>query len=81
MRQQSIQLLEEKFARKLSEEMGKFRSEMYKEIGKLEEKIGKLEVKIEGIKGELVRWMFLFWVGQLALVVGIIFTLVKLMFK
>ena len=39
------------------------------DIAKLE---GKLETKIAESKADIIKWMFLFWIGQLASVVAII---------
>ena len=32
----------------------------------------ELEVKIEGTKSEVIKWMFLFWLGQIAVTAGLI---------
>ncbi len=32
----------------------------------------ELEVKIEGTKSEIIKWMFLFWLGQIAVTAGLI---------
>ncbi|MFA7345404.1 MAG: hypothetical protein WC003_13970 [Terrimicrobiaceae bacterium] len=31
----------------------------------------ELEVKIESLKAELIKWMFLFWIGQIAVLVAL----------
>lgn len=36
------------------------------------EDIANLEVKIERVKAELIRWMFIFWAGQIGVLVGIL---------
>ncbi|MEP7169530.1 MAG: hypothetical protein ABI855_09200 [Bacteroidota bacterium] len=36
------------------------------------EDISKLDVKISDTKAELIKWMFIFWVGQLASMIAII---------
>jgi hypothetical protein len=33
---------------------------------------GDLEVKIEGTKAEVIKWMFLFWIGQAAATAAIV---------
>ncbi len=47
--------VEEKFERRLSEEMGKLRGEMHKN------------------QVATIRWMFVFWVGQIGAILGILF--------
>ena len=39
------------------------------DIAKLE---GRLEVKIGDVKAEMIKWMFIFWMGQVAVTVGLI---------
>ena len=34
--------------------------------------ISKLEAEIAELKAELIKWMFLFWIGQAAFVFGVI---------
>lgn len=36
------------------------------------EEIKKLEIKIEKIKSDIIKWMFLFWLGQLASLIAIL---------
>ena len=47
--------VEEKFERRLSEEMAKLRGEMHKN------------------QVATIRWMFVFWVGQIGAILGILF--------
>ena len=39
---------------------------------RLAEETGKLRVDIANMKFELVKWMFLFWVGQLAISISVL---------
>jgi len=56
MKEDIIATVEEKFERRLAEEMGKLRTDMAE------------------MKADIVRWMFIFWVGQIGVLVGILFT-------
>jgi hypothetical protein len=73
---------------KISEEVAKLETRITNEVAKLDVKISeevakletritneatKLDVKISDIKADLVRWMFIFWVGQLGAIIGILF--------
>lgn len=51
-KEDAITLAEQKFERRLAEEIGKLRADM-------------------------IKWMFLFWVGQQAVLLGILFTFFK----
>ncbi|MBF0319392.1 MAG: DUF1640 domain-containing protein [Nitrospirae bacterium] len=70
-------------------EIGKVNERITLEIGKVNERIteesGKLRVDIEKVRSEVeksskenIKWMFLFWIGQIAVMFAIIkFLLVK----
>ncbi|BCB96082.1 hypothetical protein JZK55_10040 [Dissulfurispira thermophila] len=45
------------------------------------EDIANLKVEIASIKSELMKWMFIFWLGQIGVLSGIIFAMLKLYFK
>lgn len=62
----TLKFVEEKFERRLTEE-----------FGKLDGKIGKLETKLSDTKAELIKWMFIFWVGQVGVMLGILFVFFK----
>jgi len=59
IKRDSIAIVEEKFERRLSEELGKVR------------------VEIAETKTFLFRWMFIFWVGQIGVLTGILFSFLK----
>ena len=61
-----VALVEEKFERRLTEEAAKLRAEM----GQLR---GEMIERIESVRSELIKWMFVFWVGQIGAMVGILF--------
>ena len=52
-----------------------------KRLGKLDTKIEKvkadLEVKIERVRADFIKWMFIFWVGQVGVLIGILFAFFK----
>ncbi|MBF0488652.1 MAG: hypothetical protein HQK98_10875 [Nitrospirae bacterium] len=88
-RKDAIAIAEERFERRLVEEAGKLRLELRLEIGKVNERIteesGKQQIEIEKLraevantKAEIIKWMFLFWIGQTAAIFAIIkFLVVK----
>ena len=49
---------------------------------KLEQRIaevkGDLRVALAGLEARLIKWMFLFWIGQAVTTVGIVFGVVRL---
>ncbi|MBF0517594.1 MAG: DUF1640 domain-containing protein [Nitrospirae bacterium] len=78
---------------RISVEIGKVNERITLEIGKVNERIteesGKLKLEIEKVRSELsdkieksskenIKWMFLFWIGQIAVMAAIIkFMVVK----
>ncbi len=56
-----IKLSEEKFEKRLTEEISKLRVEMSK------------------MYANLIKWMFIFWVGQIGVITAILFAFLKFM--
>lgn len=50
-----IEVVEERFERRLTEEIGKLRTDM------------------ADLRANLIQWMFLFWIGQIGVLTGILF--------
>lgn len=44
---------------------------------RLTEVKSELEVQIAQTKSEIIRWMFIFWMGQIAVLTGILFAFLK----
>lgn len=65
-REDSLRLLEERFERRLAEEIGGLRAEFYREL--------------HSVRAELIKWMFIFGAGQVTILGGLmigLFTFVK----
>jgi hypothetical protein len=54
-----IEVVEERFERRQSEEVGKLRTDM------------------SDLRANLIQWMFLFWIGQIGVLTGILFAFFK----
>ena len=76
-KEDNIRLVEEKFEKRLAEEIGKVRVEIAQVKTDLEVKIAGLNVKIERVQANLIKWMFIFWVGQIGVLTGILFAFFK----
>jgi len=80
-----IEFVEEKFERRLSEEIGGLEVRLSEKIvagdSNLAERIsrleGNLDAKISASKAEIIKWMFIFWVGQVGMILGILFAFFK----
>ena len=44
---------------------------------RFEKRIAQLDSKIENTKADIIKWMFIFWVGQVGTITAIIFTFFK----
>jgi uncharacterized protein (UPF0305 family) len=44
---------------------------------KLSEKINNLENSISEFKSEILKWMFIFWVGQMSVTIAVVMMLIK----
>ena len=47
--------------------------EKEKNVLATKEDIYKLEVKMSEMKSEIIKWMFIFWIGQIAVTLGIVY--------
>ena len=65
-----IKLVEDKFERRLSEEIAGL------EV-RLMEKISAEGRKSAEYKADIIKWMFIFWVGQVGVILGILFAFFK----
>jgi len=69
--------VEEKFERRLAEELSKVNEKIAETNTTLSEKIAQTNVKIAETKAEIIRWMFIFWAGQIGVMIGILFAFFK----
>lgn len=86
-RRDSLIIAEERFERRLTEEISKLRQEMVERFAqmdtkfetrfaqieaKFETKFAQMEAKMSSFKTEIIKWMFLFWIGQIAVIAGLL---------
>ncbi len=76
-KEDTLVLAEEKYERRLSEEMAVVNRNITEVETRLDKRITEVETRLQTqlaeTKSELIRWMFIFWVGQLAAMLGILF--------
>jgi hypothetical protein len=74
-RQEFKDLFEANFGR-LEARMDELRAEVRYETGEVRADLGRLESRVDAklseLKSELLRWMFLFWVGTMGTVLAIL---------
>ena len=64
-----LTLASERFERRLAEEIGRCRSDLLKE---LHEGLAGVRAEMATMRVEWLRWSFLFWLGQLAAMAGML---------
>ena len=87
-----LEFVENKFEQRLSKEISKVNNRITEEISKLDkriteeitkldkritEEITKFDNKIEHIRADIIKWMFIFWVGQVTVIAGLLFAFFK----
>lgn len=65
--------VEERFERRLTEEVGKLHERLTTELSKVNVEFAKVRHEMAELKADVIRWMFIFWVGQLGAILGILF--------
>lgn len=74
-KQDVLEAAGDRFERRLSEELGTFRTEVARDLA-------GVRVDMANMHSSLVRWMFIFWMGQLGVtltIVGVILRAVRLL--
>jgi VIT1/CCC1 family predicted Fe2+/Mn2+ transporter len=73
--------VKEEMAQLRSVDLAKLDKRITDEVAKLDKRItdevAGLKVEIATTRAELIRWMFIFWVGQIGVLIGILFAFFK----
>lgn len=76
-----LEFVGEKFERRLSEEISGLELRLTDRINevdkKMSEKYSLLGVKISQSHASVIKWMFIFWVGQVGVILGMLFAFFK----
>ncbi|MDR7386856.1 MAG: DUF1640 domain-containing protein, partial [Armatimonadota bacterium] len=63
--------------RRVTEEVARLENRIAEEAAKLDrritEEVARLRTQISDVRADLIRWMFVFWVGQIGVLLGILF--------
>ncbi|RJP60520.1 MAG: hypothetical protein C4549_00495 [Deltaproteobacteria bacterium] len=65
-----VEYIETKVDRKLEEKKDVLATKQ--DIAYLKQDIANLEIKLEKTRADIIKWMFLFWIGQLASLIAIL---------
>lgn len=65
----------------LKDEINTVRSELKDEISKVDKRLeqtkSELKTDIANVKADLIKWMFIFWAGQVVTIIGILIAFFK----
>jgi hypothetical protein len=64
-----LTLAEARFERRLTHEISAFRAEVTRELGAIRQEFTR---ELATVRVELIRWSFVFWIGQVAVTIGIL---------
>jgi len=80
-REDVLTFVEEKFERRLSEEMAKINQRITNEVAKINQRISEeihqVRAEIHRMRADIIKWMFIFWVGQIGVIVGLLIAFLK----
>ncbi len=65
------------FEKKVGARIGAFEAKVTKQIAALDQRVVGLDQRISGLRAELIKWMFVFWIGTLAPLAGLIILLTR----
>jgi len=74
---QKISDLEVRLSQKIADSNAKLSQKIADSSAKLSQKVADSDVKTNSIKAELIKWMFIFWVGQIGVILGFMFAFFK----
>jgi hypothetical protein len=69
---EEIGSLKVSFTERMSENTSGLEVKLYKVKSELDAKINQLEVKINEVKSDIIKWMFIFWAGQIVVLIAIL---------
>jgi len=67
-----------RFDARLEQRLAELRAELLAEIGRLDGRIDALRLEMAAQRAELIKWMFLFWVGTIVPLAGLMVALSRL---
>jgi hypothetical protein len=72
-----VEVATSRFERQLAEQVGGLRAEIHALVeglrAELHSEIGGLRAEMGAFEARITRWMFVFWIGQIGALVGILF--------
>jgi len=80
-REDTLAMVRDNFGRQVAESEARLRVEIAESEGRLRAEIGQMRAefaeKLANVKTSLLAWMFVFWIGQAATIIGMMALLLK----
>ncbi len=73
----TLRVAEERFEKKLEQAKSELKDEINKVDKRLEQVKSELKTDIANVKADLIKWMFIFWAGQVITITGILIAFLK----
>jgi hypothetical protein len=67
-----------RFEARLEQRLAELRAELQGEFARVDGRIDSLRVEMAAQRAELIKWMFVFWLGTIVPLAGLMVALVKL---
>ncbi|MGI4751555.1 MAG: hypothetical protein ACRYFB_13060 [Janthinobacterium lividum] len=81
---QLFQILKEKVGEEQAKTLAEYvetkiekQFELKKDVLATKQDIGELKLEMANHKSEMIKWMFIFWIGQVSVMIGIIVLILK----
>jgi hypothetical protein len=68
----NIAEVEKRFDHRLSEEISGVNQNLAEVEKRFDHRLSELDTKIASTRADLIRWMFIFWVGQVGFILGML---------
>ncbi|MBF8275959.1 MAG: hypothetical protein HW390_1032 [Candidatus Brocadiaceae bacterium] len=73
----TFRVAEERFEKKPEQAKSELKDEINKVDKRLEQVKSELKTDIANVKADLIKWMFIFWAGQVITITGILIAFLK----
>ena len=66
-----------KVNQRITEEIAKVNQRITDEVAVVRGEVQTLRTEMHGMRADLIKWMFIFWVGQIGVILGMLFAFFK----
>ncbi|MEW6621304.1 MAG: hypothetical protein AB1422_18565 [bacterium] len=74
---EEVSMLEVKLDKRITEETAKLDKRITEEVSNVNERISEVRVELKATYASIIRWMFIFYLGQIGAIMAILFAFFK----